>query len=42
MQTTPKANNYPGDKIGDCEDWWMASDRGVTNAAALITEHCKD
>lgn len=33
---------YLGDKTGACEDWRMASARGATNAAALITEYCKE
>jgi len=33
---------YLGDKTGACEDWRMASTRGATNAAALITEYCKE
>jgi tetratricopeptide (TPR) repeat protein len=33
---------YLGDKTGACEDWRTASDGGATNAAALITEYCKD
>jgi tetratricopeptide (TPR) repeat protein len=33
---------YLGDKSGACEDWRMASARGATNAAALITEYCKE
>jgi tetratricopeptide (TPR) repeat protein len=33
---------YLGDKTGACEDWRMASAGGATNAAALITEYCKE
>jgi protein O-mannosyl-transferase len=33
---------YLGDKNGACEDWRTASARGAANAAALITEYCKD
>ena len=33
---------YLGDKTGACEDWQMASARGATDAAALITEYCKE
>ena len=33
---------YLGDKTGACEDWRTASVRGATDAAALITEYCKD
>lgn len=33
---------YLGDKTGACEDWRMASAHGVTDAAALITEYCKE
>ena len=33
---------YLGDKTGACEDWRVASARGVNDAAALITEHCKE
>ena len=33
---------YLGDKPGACEDWLMASARGMTDAAALITEYCKE
>ena len=33
---------YLGDKTGACEDWRTASARGANNAAALITEYCKD
>ena len=33
---------YLGDKTGACKDWQMASARGATNAAALITEYCKE
>jgi tetratricopeptide (TPR) repeat protein len=33
---------YLGDKTGACEDWRMASARGATDAAALITEYCKE
>ena len=33
---------YLGDKTGACHDWQMASARGATDAAALITEFCKD
>jgi len=32
---------YLGDKIGACERR-MGSARGATNAAALITEYCKE
>jgi tetratricopeptide (TPR) repeat protein len=32
---------YLGDKTGACEDWRIASARGATNAAALLTEYCK-
>jgi tetratricopeptide (TPR) repeat protein len=33
---------YLNDKTGACEDWRMASARGTTDAAALITEYCKE
>src|SRR5436190_2433052 len=33
---------YLGDKTGACHDWQMASARGATDAAALITEYCKE
>jgi tetratricopeptide (TPR) repeat protein len=33
---------YLGDKAGACEDWRTASARGAPDAAALITEYCKD
>jgi len=33
---------YLGDKTGACEDWRIASARGATDAAALITDYCKD
>ena len=33
---------YLGDKTGACQDWRMASARGATDAAALITEYCKE
>jgi len=33
---------YLGDKTGACEDWRTASARGATDAAALITEYCKE
>jgi len=33
---------YLGDKTGACEDWRTASARGVPDAAALITEYCKE
>ena len=33
---------YLGDKTGACEDWRMASARGATDTAALITEYCKE
>jgi tetratricopeptide (TPR) repeat protein len=33
---------FLGDKAGACEDWRMASALGVTNAAALIAEYCKE
>ena len=33
---------YLGDKTGACEDWRMASARGAADAAALITEYCKE
>jgi tetratricopeptide (TPR) repeat protein len=33
---------YLGDKTGACEDWRTASARGANNAAALITEYCKE
>jgi tetratricopeptide (TPR) repeat protein len=36
------AKFYLGDKTGACQDWRVASARGVTNAAALITEYCKE
>ena len=33
---------YMGDKTGACGDWRTASVRGATDAAALITEYCKE
>jgi tetratricopeptide (TPR) repeat protein len=33
---------YLGDKTGACEDWRTASSRGAADAAALITEYCKE
>jgi hypothetical protein len=33
---------YLGDKTGACEEWRMASARCANDAAALITEYCKD
>ena len=33
---------YLGDKTGACHDWQMASARAATDAAALITEYCKE
>jgi tetratricopeptide (TPR) repeat protein len=33
---------YLNDKTGACKDWRMASARGTTDAAALITEYCKE
>jgi tetratricopeptide (TPR) repeat protein len=33
---------YLGDKTGACEDWRTASARGATDAAALVTEYCKE
>ena len=33
---------YLGDKTGACVDWRTASVRGAADAAALITEYCKD
>ena len=33
---------YLSDNTGACEDWRTASAGGVTDAAALITEYCKE
>jgi hypothetical protein len=33
---------YLGEKGSACDDWRTASGRGATDAAALITEFCKD
>jgi tetratricopeptide (TPR) repeat protein len=32
---------YLGDKAGACDDWHLASNRGVPDATALITAYCK-
>jgi len=36
------SKHYLGDKAGACDDWRVAAARGVTNAAALLAEHCKN
>jgi len=33
---------YLGDKTGACEDWMLGSAHGVSNAAELSTEYCKE
>ena len=33
---------YLGDKTGACEDWRTASARSANDAAALLTEYCKE
>jgi len=33
---------YLSDKTGACDDWRVASNRGATDVAALVTEYCRE